>query len=74
MTVIVKPVERLTRAIVRDAGFSRPLVVTLAGDGIFLRQQGRQLTFYLPYEAAYSCAAKMAAEATRREKVARRSR
>lgn len=70
MTLISKPVSRLTRAVIRDAGQSRPIVVVLAADGLYLRQKGRRTAYHLPYEAAYHAGARMAAEVKRREKLA----
>jgi hypothetical protein len=48
------------------------LVVTLAPEGAWIREKGRRTAYLMPYGVAYQCAARMAVDAKRREKKARR--
>lgn len=50
------------------------LVVTLAPEGAWIREKGRRTAFLLPYGTAYQYAARMAVDAAKREKKARRRR
>lgn len=47
---------------------SRPLIVTLAADGIQLREKGRRTSYLMPYGHAYVSAARLFADAERRRK------
>lgn len=51
---------------------SGDLVVTLTPEGIYLREARRRTAFLLPYGVAFQRAAMIAAEATKREKLAAR--
>jgi hypothetical protein len=44
------------------------LVITLAPEGAWIREKGRRTAFLMPYGVAYTRAAMMAAEQTRRAK------
>ena len=48
------------------------LVVTLSPEGAWVREKGRRTAYLLPYGVAYQYAVRMAVEATRREKKAKR--
>ena len=48
------------------------LVVTLAPEGAWVREKGRRTAYLMPYGVAYQYAAKMAIDAQRREKKAKR--
>jgi hypothetical protein len=48
------------------------LIVTLAAEGIYLREKGRRTAFLLPYGVAYQRAASMADDAERRAKAIER--
>jgi hypothetical protein len=48
------------------------LIVTLAPEGMWVREKGRRTAFLMPYGVAYQRAAMMAADADRREKAAAR--
>lgn len=72
MTPLRSPVTRLTPVRIHDGGKTRSIVVTLLPDGIYLRQHRRRTAYHLPYEAAYACAAKLAAIEAAREKARKR--
>lgn len=48
------------------------LVVTLAPEGMWVREKGRRTAYLMPYGVAYQRAAAMAADADRRAKAADR--
>jgi hypothetical protein len=54
------------------SGRSGELVVTLAPEGIYLREPRRRTAYLLPYGVAFTRAAMLAADAVRREKLAAR--
>jgi len=49
-----------------------PLVVGLTREGIWVREKGRRTAYLVTYGAIHSLGAKQAAEAIRREKLAKR--
>lgn len=61
------PVRREARTARGDA-----VVVFLRPEGIYLREKGRRTAFLMPYGVAYQYAAKLAVEAERRERKARK--
>lgn len=61
------PVRREVRTARGDA-----LVVTLAPEGMWIREKGRRTAYLMPYGVAYQRAAIMAADADRRAKAAAR--
>lgn len=48
------------------------LIVTLAPEGMWVREKGRRTAYLMPYGVAYQRAATMAADADRRAKAAER--
>ena len=48
------------------------LVVTLAPEGMWIREKGRRTAYLMPYGIAYQQAARMAVDAARRERKAKR--
>jgi hypothetical protein len=48
------------------------LVITLAPEGAWIREKGRRTAYLMPYGVAYQQAARMAVDAQRREKKAKR--
>ena len=48
------------------------LVVTLAPEGAWIREKGRRTAYLMPYGIAYQYAARMAVDAAKREKKAKR--
>ncbi|HET6497420.1 MAG TPA: hypothetical protein VFH61_18895 [Thermoleophilia bacterium] len=48
------------------------LVVTLAPEGAWIRERGRRTAYLMPYGVAYQQAARMAVDAQRRERKAKR--
>lgn len=70
-TKSVRPVSRETTALVRERG-CRPIIVTIQGGTLTLRAKGLRHRYELEVGAAWSLAAKIAAEAKRREKAAAR--
>jgi hypothetical protein len=48
------------------------LVITLAPEGAWLREKGRRTAYLMPYGVAHQLAVRMAVDAERRERKARR--
>ena len=51
---------------------NQSLVVTLAPEGMWIREKGRRTAYLMPYGVAYQQAARMAVDAERRERKAKR--
>lgn len=69
MTRLTRPVRREVMSLHHG-----PLVVTLAEEGVYLRQKGRRTKFLIPYGVAYQRAVALTVDASRREKKARTRR
>lgn len=72
MTKLTKPVTRETSITKRDGGKVRPIVVTLHPGGLLVAQKGTRRRMGISYESLYDFAAKLLADAQRREKAARK--
>lgn len=68
MTELTRPVKR---KVVTQR--SQPLVVTLAPEGIWLREPRRRVAYLMPYGTAFAQAARMYADAERAKKKAARA-
>jgi hypothetical protein len=69
MTKLNKPVRRVSDELVRSAGKSRPLVVTIyPGDVIGLRPQGTRQEERTTLRACYDLAIKLRVRSERRER------
>lgn len=69
MTTLTRPVKRKI-----ETTRGQPLVVTLAPEGVWLREPRRRVAYLLPYGVAFQRAVAMHIDAVRREKKAAKKR
>jgi len=72
MTMLKRPVRRETLSTIRDGGRVLPIMVEIHPTHLALRQKGRRLRLRVEYQAVYRLAARLLADAERREKKARK--
>lgn len=72
MTSVTKPVKRETAASIRDGGRLLPIVVEIFPTYLCLRQKGRRTRLAVEYQVVYRLAARLLADAVRREKQERK--
>lgn len=64
MATLITAVRTTTRREIPPAtARSRPLIVTLRPEGLYLREKGRRTSYLLPWGRAYVQAARLAADA-----------
>ena len=75
MTTTVKPIRRETLSCVRLKHRLRPIIIELHPTHAVVRLKGTRRSCYtITYDAVFMAAAKLEADASRREKLASRSR